>query len=176
MKKAYAALVAAIALVGSQDPAGAVFSGDMSERARSGDADYADGQDAFKVENWQGVIEAMNKVVARRPWHDNAHTYLGYAHRKLQNYEQALIHYGKALDHHPRNRRALSYLGEAHLEMCEPEKAEEVLERLAKICQNVVVSFSDGAFNNGCEEYESLKASYEFYMEHGWVEMEGKTW
>ena len=51
-------------------PAHAVFSGDMSPKARSGDADYADGMDAWDAKNWDGVVAAMRKVVARRPWHD----------------------------------------------------------------------------------------------------------
>ena len=63
-------------------PAHAVFSGDMSPKARSGDADYADGMDAWDAKNWDGVVAAMRKVVARRPWPDKAWTRLGFALRK----------------------------------------------------------------------------------------------
>lgn len=168
------ALITSVTL--SATPSWAVFTGDMAQRAPSGDVDYATGKAGFERKDWPVVVNNMLRVVSRRPWHDNAHTYLAYAYRKMQNYDKALVHYGKALDHHPRNRRALSYLGEAYLELCEKEKAEEVMERLLKACVNVAVSFSDGGFSSGCEEYNELKASYDFYVEHGWVEGGHKDW
>ncbi len=159
--------VAAALTLAAVPPALAVFSGDMSARARSGDEDYAQGKDAFEAQDWPGVIEAMLRVVARRPWHDNAHTYLGFAYRKTGDYDSALKHYVLALERHPRNRRALSYLGEAYLQLDAPEKAAEVLDRLHEVCLSVAISFSDGDFTNGCDEYTALKDSYDFYVEHG---------
>ena len=67
-------------------PAAAIMSGDESTRARSGDSDYADGKEAFEAEDWPAAIEALDKVVARRPWHDNAHNMLGFSWRKLGDF------------------------------------------------------------------------------------------
>ncbi|MEM7190777.1 MAG: tetratricopeptide repeat protein [Pseudomonadota bacterium] len=157
-------------------PAGAVFSGDMSPRAPSGDIDYATGQAAFKARDWSKVVNNMLRVVARRPWHDNAHTYLGYAYRQLDNYDAALRHYALALDHHPRNRRALSYLGEAYLALGDQAKAEEMLDRLRAVCINVAVSFSDGGFTSGCEEFNELWNRYEFFRLNGTMDGSLKNW
>ena len=100
---------------GILQPAHAVFSGDMSPKARSGDADYADGIDAWDAKNWNSVVTAMRKVVARRPWHDKAWTRLGFALRKLNRLDESLEAYGKALAINPDQREALEYLGEAYL-------------------------------------------------------------
>lgn len=168
--------VAALALLFSSPQAGAVFGGDMSARAPSGDPDYAAGQAAFKARDWADLINNMLRVVARRPWHDNAHTYLGYGYRQIGDYETALSHYAKALDHHPRNRRALSYLGEAYLVLGKPDKAEEMLERLRAVCVNVAVSFSDGGFSSGCEEFNELYNRYEFFQQNGGTKDSLKNW
>ena len=116
------AAVSAFLMAGG--PALAVFSGEMSPRARSGDSDYADGIEAWDKENWPAVILAMEKVVARRPHHDNAWARLGYAHRKLRNYDKSLAAYDRALARNPRNRAALEYLGEAYVELNRIEDAK----------------------------------------------------
>jgi tetratricopeptide (TPR) repeat protein len=146
----------------------AVFSGDMSPRARSGDSDYADGVEAWERKDWPAAVVALEKVVARRPWHDNAHSLLGYSLRKLGDYEKALEHYHTALDLNPRHRQALEYMGRAYLEMHWPDKAEETLERLGGVCRFVALTFSDGDFTDGCDEYRSLSAAVAHYRETGY--------
>jgi hypothetical protein len=59
----------------------AIMSGEESKLAPSGDADYAAGKAAFQAEDWPGTVANLTMVVMRRPWHDNAHTMLGYAWR-----------------------------------------------------------------------------------------------
>lgn len=142
-------------------PAAAVFSGDMSPRARSGDPDYADGIEAFDKENWLGVIVAMEKVVIRRPHHDNAWARLGYAYRKLKRYDEALVAYDKALARNPHNRSALEYLGEAYLELGRIEDARAMLDRLFTECRRVALTFSDGDFSDGCNEWRDLNRAIE---------------
>jgi len=39
----------------------------MNPRPRLGDSDYADGMEAWDSKNWEGVITAMQKIIARRP-------------------------------------------------------------------------------------------------------------
>ena len=145
-------------------PAGAVASGDESTRAESGDKDYAAGKRAFEAEDWQGVIDNMAKVIERRPWHDNALSFMGYAYRRLGDYDQALAFYGRALDRNPRNRGALEYLGEAYLELGQPEKAKEMLDRLEAECKRIAVGFSNGGWKSGCEEWETLLERYDAYI------------
>jgi tetratricopeptide (TPR) repeat protein len=157
-----AALAAAL-----PEAAGAVFSGDMSPRARSGDADYADALDAFDAKDWERTIHYLSKVVARRPHHDNAHNLLGYSYRRIEEYERALEHYHIALDLNPRHRQALEYMGRAYLQMHWPDKARETLDRLGLVCEQVALTFSDGDFTDGCDEYRSLSAAVAYYEETG---------
>ncbi len=147
----------------------AVASGGESQRAPSSDKDYAAGKRAFAFEDWELVVESMQKVVARRPWHDNAHTYLGFAYRRLGDYDRSLAHYHKALDHNPNHRGALEYLGEAYLELGQPDRTKEVLDRLQAVCKRMTVGFSNGGWKSGCEEWVQLKQVYEHYLETGQV-------
>lgn len=148
-------------------PAHAVFSGDMSPRVRSGDADYADGMDAWDAKNWEGVVAAMRKVVARRPWHDKAWTRLGFALRKLNRLDNSLEAYGKALDLNPTQREGLEYLGEAYLMLDRLNDAQTMLSRLVFECKRVVLVFTDGYFRNACGEYTQLKEKIEAYITKG---------
>lgn len=152
--------VAVVAMFLSQ-PAFAVFSGDMSPRARSGDSDYADGMEAWDKKDWAKVIESMKKVVARRPHHDNAWARLGYAYRKTGDYESSLASYDKALTRNPHNRAALEYLGEAYVDLGRMDDAMAMLKKLAVECRRVALTFSDGYFTDGCEEFTDLKDAIE---------------
>jgi tetratricopeptide (TPR) repeat protein len=145
----------------------AVFSGDMSPRARSGDSDYADGVEAWERKDWPAAVAALEKVVARRPWHDNAHSLLGYSLRKLGDYGRSLEHYHIALELNPRHRQALNYMGHAYLELGWLEEAEETLERLGEVCRFVALTFSDGDFSDGCDEYRGLADAVAYYKETG---------
>ena len=145
-------------------PASAIMSGEESRVTRSSDSDYADGKEAFQAGDWPKAIAALNKVVARRPWHDNAHNMLGYAWRKLGNYDLALAHYDKALALNPRHRGALEYLGEAYLELGRIEEANATIRRLAELCNLVVMAFDNTGWKSGCEELEDLK---EAFAHHG---------
>lgn len=154
-----------LATVVAAPPALAVFSGDMSPRARSSDEDYANGIEAFDAKDWPAVVEHMSKVVARRPHHDNAWARLGFALRKLKRYDESLVAYGKSIELNGGNRSALEYLGEAYLELDRLPEAEGLLARLETECRKVVVSFSDGNFTSGCDEYVKLARSIAAYRE-----------
>ncbi len=157
MRAMLCAILAAAIVVSSAVSAPAVFSGDMSPRARSSDSDYADGMEAWDKEDWPAVIAAMKKVVARRPHHDNAWSRLGYAYRKTGDYDSSLAAYDKALTRNPRNRAALEYLGEAYLDLGRIDDARKMLGRLDEECRRVALTFSDGYFTSGCEEFLDLK-------------------
>jgi tetratricopeptide (TPR) repeat protein len=148
-------------LIFAAEPAHAVFSGEMSPRVRSSDSDYADGMEAWDKKDWPAVITAMEKVVKRRPHHDNAWTRLGYAYRKLRNYDASLKAYDRAITRNPHNRAALEYMGEAYVELGLLEHAKAVLNRLAAECRRVSLTFSDGNFTDGCGEFGDLKKAIE---------------
>jgi cytochrome c-type biogenesis protein CcmH/NrfG len=154
-------------VAGIPQSAHAVFSGDMSPKARSGDADYADGMDAWDTKNWDGVVAAMQKVVTRRPWHDKAWTRLGFAFRKLNRLDESLEAYGKALAINPDQREALEYLGEAYLMLNRLSDAQTMLSRLEAECKRVVLVFTDGYFRNACGEHAQLKEKIEVYVTQG---------
>jgi tetratricopeptide (TPR) repeat protein len=145
-------------------PAVAIMSGAENQRAPSDDADYDAGVAAFDREDWPAVIAEMTKVIERRPWHDNAHSLMGFAYRKLGDYDRSLRFYGKALELNPHNREALEYLGEAYLDLGDTEKAEEVLDRLAAECKRIAVGFTNGDWKSGCEAWQELKAAFEAHL------------
>jgi tetratricopeptide (TPR) repeat protein len=135
------------------------------ERPPANDPDYAVGVAAFGREDWQGVIEAMERVVAQKPWHDDAYTRMGFAYRKQGDYERALEAYDKALALNPHHRGALEYLGEAYLEMGRAADAEAMLARLATECRRVAPDGSD--WRADCEEWQDLRAAVDGHPEDG---------
>lgn len=143
----------------------AAMSGDEDARALPADDDYVKGRVAFEREDWQSVIDHMAEAVRRRPWHDDAYSLLGFAHRKLGDFERSLAFYGKALMLNPHNRGALEYLGEAYLDLDDPERTEEILSRLAVACERVAVRFANGNWQTGCEEWVHLNAAYQAHIE-----------
>jgi tetratricopeptide (TPR) repeat protein len=140
-----------------------VTSGGMSEQAAPADDDYAQGKAAFEREDWPDVVARMTRVIAERPWHDDAHNLLGFAYRKLGDYDRALEAYDRALELNPYHRGALEYLGEAYLELDRPELAREMLDRLATACQQAAVEATATVAPVGCEEWQELKEAYDAY-------------
>ncbi len=138
---------------------------DEDARALPADDDYAKGRIAFEQEDWQSVIDHMAEAVRRRPWQDDAYNLLGFAHRKLGDFERSLAFYDKALTLNPHNRGALEYLGEAYLDLDDPERAEEILSRLAVACDRVAAGFANGDWQTGCEEWVHLNAAYQTHIE-----------
>jgi tetratricopeptide (TPR) repeat protein len=153
-----AAIFAALLSLAATNPALAVFSGEMSPRAPSGDKEYAAGMEAWAKEDWAAVVFHMARVTGNRPHHDNAWARLGFAHRKLKKYEASLFAYGRALQINPHNRAALEYLGEAYVELGRYVEAVDTLQKLAIECKRVELTFSDGDFGDGCDEYVALKS------------------
>lgn len=153
-------MVSLVVIAGHAQPVHAVMSGDESKVAPSGDADYAAGRAAFDREAWPEVIANLRKVVARRPWHDNAHAMLGYAYRRQGQWDQAFEHYRQALAHNPRHRGALEYLAEAYLQLNRPAEAYAAAVKLGEVCRFVVMAFDNQGWKTGCEEFETLRTAF----------------
>jgi tetratricopeptide (TPR) repeat protein len=164
---AWCVLLGAIVVSLADGTAIAVMSGDESERAPPSDDDYAKGKAAFDREDWPEVIDHMTKVIARRPWHDDAHNLMGFAYRKLGDYDKALEAYDRALELNPHHRGALEYLGEAYLELDRPGLAKDMLDRLAAECQRIAVGVAGGGWQSGCEEWQELNEAYRAYIVGG---------
>ena len=154
-----ARLLLALALVVGLSGAALAIIND--ERPPAGDPDYAAGVAAFAREDWPEVIAIMERVVAQKPWHDDAYTRLGFAYRKEGDYERALRAYDEALALNPHHRGALEYLGEAFLEMGRPGDAEAMLARLAAACRRVAGDQDDWQVD--CEEWQDLRAALDAY-------------
>jgi tetratricopeptide (TPR) repeat protein len=147
-------LLALALVIGLTSPALAIMD---DERPPADDLDYAAGVAAFEREDWPEVIEIMERVVAQKPWQDDAYTRLGFAYRKQGDYERSLEAYDKALELNPHHRGALEYLGEAYLEMGRRGDAEAMLARLAEACRRVAGDQND--WQGDCEEWQDLSAA-----------------
>jgi tetratricopeptide (TPR) repeat protein len=147
-------LLALALVIGLVNPALAIMD---DERPPADDPDYAAGVAAFEREDWQGVIEIMEQVVAEKPWQDDAYTRLGFAYRKQGDFERSLEAYDKALELNPHHRGALEYLGEAYLEMGRRGDAENMLTRLAAACRRVAPDGGD--WQADCEAWQDLSAA-----------------
>jgi len=135
------------------------------ERPPANDPDYAAGLAAFAREDWRSVIDIMERVVAQKPWHDDAHTRMGFAYRKQGDYERALEAYDQALALNPHHRGALEYLGEAYLEMGRTGDAQAMLARLADECRRVAADGDD--WQADCEEWQDLRAALDGHPAEG---------
>jgi Flp pilus assembly protein TadD len=153
-------LVAALAAAAAAAPAAAVMSGTESRTEPSSDGDYAKGKAAFADGRWAEAIAELEKVVARRPWHDNGHAMLGYAHRRLGRRDLAVSHYRAALALNPRHRGALEYLAEMQLDEGRLDEARATLVRLGEVCRFVVMGFDNQGWFTGCEEFEQLRQAF----------------
>ena len=149
-----------LCLLALTPPALAVLSGDDSPPVVApGDPDQAAGLAAWQREDWQGVIEHMTRVIARRPWDDNAYNLLGFASRKQGNYRQALAYYQRALALNPYHRGVLEYLGEAYVEQGCLVQARDLLSRLERTCKQVTAETSGDGWQAGCKEWRELHAA-----------------
>lgn len=158
-----AAALAFVALLVLTGVARAVMLDETDRTPPSSDDAYGQGVAAFEAEDWERVVELMTAVVETRPWHDDAHTRLGFAWRKLGDYDRSLAAYDRALELNPHHRGALEYLGEAYLELDRPDDARRLLERLEVVCRRVAGGGEDGAWRADCEEWHDLAEAYEAY-------------
>ena len=119
---------------------------------------------ALQRADWQSVLDAMTRVVARRPGDDDAYTLMGFAARKLGNYREALGHYQKALELNRHHRGASEYLGETYLDMGCAAPARALLARLEAACRRLMSNAAQADWKAGCEEWTELHAAIAAYL------------
>jgi tetratricopeptide (TPR) repeat protein len=98
------------------------------------DSDFKVGKKALAAQDWNGAIAALKLAALRDPRNADIQNYIGYAYRRLHQLGPAMGHYQQALTFNPRHRSAHEHLGELFLVLGEPDKAQEHLETLARIC------------------------------------------
>lgn len=122
-------------------------------------ADYAIAVKAVEREDWTSAVAALEKIIERRAWDDDAHTLLGFAYRKLGKYQDSLEHYHLALKLNPYHVGAMEYLGEAYLAFGAHERARETLERLAAACQRISQRRNTDTWRQQCTEWRELNGA-----------------
>lgn len=114
-------------------------------------ADYLKGKTEVAAKKWQAAVDAFNRALKSEPRNADIHNYLGYSYRNLDKLDLSFRHYGEALRLEPNHRGANNYVGIAYLKSGKPEKAEEHLARLEKIC------------GRSCAEYVDLQKAITAY-------------
>ena len=123
------------------------------------DPEYAAARAAWQQGNWQQALDALARVVARRPWDDDAYTMLGFAARKLGNYPQALAHYQHALTLNPHHRGAMEYLGETYVDMGCVAQAQAILVQLETACRRLLGETTSTDWLTASPEWTELRAA-----------------
>ena len=118
-------LILAVSLSVQADP------GDEEDK---GDPDYARGRQAVEAKDWPAAIRLLSSAALRDTRNADIQNYLGYAYRNSGELSAAFKHYSRALELNPRHRGAHEYVGEAYLMIRNPQKAEEHVAALKKIC------------------------------------------
>ena len=106
---------------------------------------------AIERKDFDEAIQLLDVVLNEDSRNADALNWLGYSFRNKGDYPKALDYYRQALEVDPDHRGANEYIGEAFLDLKQPRKARQHLDRLAKLC------------GPGCEEYKDLKAAFEAY-------------
>ncbi|HEX4555758.1 MAG TPA: tetratricopeptide repeat protein [Xanthobacteraceae bacterium] len=111
------------------------------------DPDFAAGKKLLAAGDWTGAIAALTPAALRDARNADLQLHLGYAYRRSHQLDAAFRHYRQALTLNPRHRGAHAHMGEAFLAIGQPERAQEHLAALERICLIA------------CEEYDGLKAA-----------------
>ncbi len=106
---------------------------------------------AITRKQFAAAIIELQAVLETQPDHADAWNLLGYSARKSGDFITAEAAYTKALELDPKHTRAMEYMGEMYLTLNQPEKAEQLLDRLNNLC----------SFN--CLDRDMLKAAINKY-------------
>ncbi len=112
--------------------------------------DLSDARALIKKQRWSEAIEVLKPAAARSPDNADVQNLLGFTHRKSGQLRRAFEYYEVALRLSPNTPEIHEYVGEAYLMDKRPDKAEEHLAILARLCDQ-------------CEPYRELSESIEAY-------------
>ncbi len=139
-----------ICFITAMTSSGATFA-DAGYKKQDINESYRSGRTFIKYEMYEDALERLQLADNEEPNNADINNLLGFAHRKLGNFEVAHRYYAKALRIDPRHRGANEYLGELYLQTGEPEKAQQQLVRLHKLCRA------------RCKEYKKLRDAIAAY-------------
>jgi Flp pilus assembly protein TadD len=122
-------------------------------KGKTENANIAAGRKAIETKDFKSALGHLTKAVQEEPNNADAHSMLGYSHRKLGTLDKSMEHYQRALKIDANHRSAREYLGELYLDMNQLADAEKELASLKKACP----------FFGKCEEYDDLKEAIEKY-------------
>jgi Flp pilus assembly protein TadD len=148
MKSLFAAITLVLGLVFMQARAFAAL-----PKAQPENPNVTAGRKAIEAKDFKSAVGNLTKAVQENPNDADAHTLLGYSHRKLGSFDKSMEHYQKALKIDSNHRSTHEYLGELYLDMKQPANAEIQLQALKKACP----------FFGKCVEYDDLKEAIDKY-------------
>jgi Flp pilus assembly protein TadD len=122
-------------------------------KGKTENANIAAGRKAIETKDFKSALGHLTKAVQEEPNNADAHSMLGYSHRKLGTLDKSMEHYQRALKIDANHRSAREYLGELYLDMNQLADAEKELASLKRACP----------FFGKCEEYDDLKEAIEKY-------------
>ena len=127
---------------------------DMPEpKTKTENPNIVAGRQAIEAKDFKAAVGHLTKAVQEEPKNADAHSMLGYSHRKLGTFDKSMEQYQTALKIDSSHRSAHEYLGELYLDMNQPDNAEKQLAALKKACP----------FFGKCEEYDDLKKALDTY-------------
>ena len=88
----------------------------------------------IKNEDYAGALSFLEAEIAKNPDNADAWNLTGFASRKLGDYAASEVAYDKALAIDPKHKGALEYKGELYLTLGNLEGAENMFDRLNKVC------------------------------------------
>ena len=88
----------------------------------------------IKNEDYAGALTFLEAEIAKNPDNADAWNLTGFASRKLGDYAASEVAYDKALAIDPKHKGALEYKGELYLTLGNLEGAENMFDRLDKVC------------------------------------------
>ena len=88
----------------------------------------------IKNEDYTGALSFLEAEIAKNPDNADAWNLTGFASRKLGDYAASEVAYDKALAIDPKHKGALEYKGELYLTLGNLEGAENMFDRLNKVC------------------------------------------
>ena len=88
----------------------------------------------IRKEDYIGALTFLETEIAKNPDNADAWNLKGFASRKLDDYAASEAAYDKALAIDPRHKGALEYKGELYLTLGNLEGAENMFDRLNKVC------------------------------------------
>lgn len=131
-------------------PAAPIFAMGSDSSTSKLESDYDKAVKAVKAEKYKDAIPLLQKAIDKDPKKADAWNYLGYSQRKTGQLDAALKSYTSALELDPKHKGAHEYLGELYLMTDNLPKAEELLKKLAALC-------------NGCDERKELEKAVAAY-------------